>query len=87
MDLKREEIRRQVADLAARYAGRRSGAAGGRSSAEFLTGEKWGLSARDLVYLCFDVERVFQIEISGRDLEKYQFATIDGIVETVCGKK
>lgn len=57
---------------------------------EFLTGRYWGLSAREMVYLLYELCSTFQIHIESTDLDSYSFATINritNVVERKGGKK
>lgn len=46
-----------------------------------------GLEPRDLLYLFFDVEKTFDIEISESDILGNKFCTFDNIVEIICSEK
>lgn len=48
-----------------------------------LTGERWGLAARDLLYLFFEVEKEFGIHIQQTTLETNSFNSINGIKRIV----
>ncbi len=48
-----------------------------------LLGEEIQLSARDLLYVYFDVKSQFNITIPQEDIAKGKFATFEGILEIV----
>lgn len=48
-----------------------------------LLGKKFGLLARDLVYLLYDVERKFNITIPQNDIDNIKFDTLNNIVKVI----
>lgn len=48
-----------------------------------LTGQYFGLSAVDMVYLFFEIESEFNIQIQPESLRDYQFGSINSICEIV----
>ncbi len=48
-----------------------------------LTGEFYRLTDIDLVYIFFEIEQEFDIQICSEELECYHFGTIHGICEIV----
>lgn len=50
---------------------------------EPLTGRKFGFLARDLIYLFFEIEKKFNIEIDLAHLDEEKFNSINGIYQLV----
>lgn len=48
-----------------------------------MTGEFYRLTDIDLVYIFFEIEQEFDIQICSEELECYHFGTIHGICEIV----
>ncbi len=48
-----------------------------------LLGEEIRLSARDLLYIYFDVKNEFDINIPQEDITQGKFSTFDGIFESI----
>lgn len=46
-----------------------------------LTGRIFGFYARDLVYLFFEIEKYFNVQIATEDLSDGRFNTITGIIK------
>lgn len=51
-----------------------------------LTGAPLFLTARQMVYLFFAVERAFGIRLAEEDVVQYRFNTVGGIAETIVAK-
>lgn len=52
-----------------------------------LTGRIFGLYARDLVYLFFEIEKYFRVQISVDNLSDGSFNTIKGIIKELSRNK
>lgn len=50
---------------------------------ELLLGNKIGLDARDLIYICLEIERIFNICINDEVIEKYQFTSFSSIKQFI----
>lgn len=50
---------------------------------EPLTGFHFGMAGTDMVYLLFEIEKMFDIRITEDQLENYGFSTIEKIVKCV----
>lgn len=48
-----------------------------------LTGKEFGFTARDLIYLFFEIEKKFNIKIEMNCLSNNKFNTIEGICEII----
>ncbi|MDR2888352.1 MAG: hypothetical protein LBV33_00740 [Lachnospiraceae bacterium] len=55
-------------------------------TAERLSGSKYRLTARDLIYLFFEVQNEFAITITAEDIREYPFNSIENICQIVTGK-
>lgn len=53
------------------------------SFSQNLLGEEIRLSARDLLYIYFDVKNEFDINIPQEDIAQGKFSTFDGIFESI----
>lgn len=53
---------------------------------ENLLGSNFKLRARDLIYLLFDVEKKFNINITDEDLNETDFNTINNILKVIDNK-
>lgn len=52
-----------------------------------LTGQTFGFTARDLVYLYFEIEKRFGINIEEQQLLNYRFNSINGIKNIINQQK
>ncbi len=48
-----------------------------------LLGKEWGLEARDLLYIYFDIEREFGISISEEVIEEGNFDSVNNIISAI----
>ena len=53
---------------------------------ELLFGRKVGLSYRDLIYICFDIEKEFNISFDDDCVENYELTTFNFIKKFITSK-
>lgn len=73
-------IDNQLFEIVAKYAGReRTEKLWHQGDRLLLTGEAWGLSALDMVYIFLEIGKNFEIEVNTSQIMEYQFGSIAGI--------
>lgn len=54
---------------------------------EPVVGSEWNLLSSDLVYIFFDLEKVFGIQISEEDIDQESLYTIDAMINMIMRKE
>lgn len=54
---------------------------------EPVLGSEWNLLSSDLVYIFFDIEKVFGIQITEEDIDNECLFTVEAMINMIEGKK
>lgn len=59
----------------------------GKNFSEPLLGLEWNLLASDLVYVFFDLEKIFEIQITEKDIDDESLFSIESIINLIIRKE